>query len=437
MTGEPLVSADDVLASWSHRTKEERVRIFQSLPRDERENIFVDLPSDDQAELVLTMAEHEQRTYLRVLPPDDVADLIQASPADEQDGLLRLLDDISRTEVRALLAYAEDDAGGLMSPRFARLRPEMTVDEAISYLRLQARQMETVYYAYTVDTQQRLLGVVSFRDLFTCDGQASIANVMRRDVVRVKEETDQEEVARLFALHDLAAIPVVDAENRVKGIVTIDDIVHVVEEEATEDIQKIGGMEALNKPYLETSFVDMIRKRAGWLAVLFLGEMLTATAMSNYEEEIARAVVLAVFIPLIISSGGNSGSQASTLVVRAMALGELRLTDWRMVAWREIRSGLVLGTVLAIIGFARILLWQAVSSTYGAHYLLIATTIAFSLIGVVLFGTVAGSMLPFLLRWAGVDAASASAPFVATLVDVTGIIIYFSVAAAVLRGAML
>jgi magnesium transporter len=237
MTGEPLVSADDVLASWSHRTKEERVRIFQSLPRDERENIFVDLPSDDQAELVLTMAEHEQRTYLRVLPPDDVADLIQASPADEQDGLLRLLDDISRTEVRALLAYAEDDAGGLMSPRFARLRPEMTVDEAISYLRLQAKQMETVNFAYTVDTQQKLLGVVSFRDLFTCDGQASIANVMRRDVVRVKEETDQEEVARLFALHDLAAIPVVDAENRVKGIVTIDDIVHVVEEEATEDIQ--------------------------------------------------------------------------------------------------------------------------------------------------------------------------------------------------------
>jgi magnesium transporter len=210
-----------------------------------------------------------------------------------------------------------------------------------------------------------------------------------------------------------------------------------VEEEATEDIQKIGGMEALHKPYLETRFLDMIRKRAGWLAALFLGEMLTATAMSNYEEEITRAVVLAVFIPLIISSGGNSGSQASTLVVRAMALGELRLRDWRMVAYREIRSGLVLGAVLAVIGFSRILLWQAVSATYGIHYMLVATTIALSLIGVVLFGTIAGSMLPFLLRWAGADPASASAPFVATLVDVTGIVIYFSVAAVVLRGTIL
>jgi magnesium transporter len=437
MTEVPLQIANHALASWSRLTTDERLRIFQSLPASVREDLLIDLPSDDQAELVLTMPERERRTYMRVLPPDDVADLIQASPADKREGLLRLLDEVSRTEVRALLAYAEDDAGGLMSPRFARLRPNMTVDEAISYLRLQAREMETVYYAYTLDTQQRLMGVVSFRDLFTCDGQALIIDVMRREVVCVREEADQEEVARIFSLHDLAAIPVVDAENRVKGIVTIDDIVHVVEEEATEDIQKIGGMEALHKPYLETRFLDMIRKRAGWLAALFLGEMLTATAMSNYEEEITRAVVLAVFIPLIISSGGNSGSQASTLVVRAMALGELRLRDWRMVAYREIRSGLVLGAVLAVIGFSRILLWQAVSAAYGIHYMLVATTIALSLIGVVLFGTIAGSMLPFLLRWAGADPASASAPFVATLVDVTGIVIYFSVAAVVLRGTIL
>jgi len=211
----------------------------------------------------------------------------------------------------------------------------------------------------------------------------------------------------------------------------------VVEEEATEDIQKIGGTEALHGPYLEIRFLEMVKKRAGWLAALFLGEMLTATAMSHYEEEIARAVVLAVFIPLIISSGGNSGSQASTLVVRAMALGEVRLRDWWIVAWREIRSGLVLGTVLASIGFARILVWQAVGGTYGEHYLLVAATVALSLVGVVLFGTVAGSMLPFLLRRAGVDPASASAPFVATLVDVTGLVIYFTVASLILRGSML
>jgi magnesium transporter len=437
MTNEPFANAGNALTSWSHLSTDERASMFRTLPRNEREDLFIDLPSGDQAELVLTMPHHERRTYLRVLPPDDIADLIQASAREDRDGLLGLLDEVSRTEVRALLAYAEDDAGGLMSPRFARLRPEMTVDEAISYLRLQARQMETVYYAYVLDTQQRLLGVVSFRDLFTCNGEAFISDVMRRDVVSVEEETDQELVARLFALHDLVALPVVDADARVRGIVTVDDIVHVVEEEATEDIQKIGGMEALHGPYLETRFLDMVKKRAGWLAALFLGEMLTATAMSHYEEEIARAVVLAVFVPLIISSGGNSGSQASTLVVRAMALGELRLRDWWAVAWREMRSGLVLGGVLAAIGFARILLWQAVAATYGEHYLLIAGTVAMSLIGVVLFGTIAGAMLPFLLQRAGVDPASASAPFVATLVDVTGLVIYFSVAAAILRGTLL
>jgi magnesium transporter len=437
MPDESVATASTALSSWPHLTTDERVRTFRSLLRNEREDLFLDLPSADQSELVMTMPEHERRTYLRVLPPDDVADLIQVSPAEERSGLLSLLDDASRTEVRALLAYAEDDAGGLMSPRFARLRPEMTVDEAISYLRIQARQMETVYYAYVLDTQQRLQGVISFRDLFMSKGQALIRDVMRVEVVSVAEETDQEEVARLFALHDLVAIPVIDTEGQVKGIVTIDDIVHVVEEEATEDIQKIGGMEALHGPYLETGFFEMVKKRAGWLAALFLGEMLTATAMSHYEEEIARAVVLAVFIPLIISSGGNSGSQASTLVVRAMALGEVRLRDWWTVAWRELRSGLVLGAVLASIGFARILLWQAVGGTYGEHYLLVAATVGLSLIGVVLFGTLAGSMLPFLLRRARVDPASASAPFVATLVDVTGLVIYFTVASVILSGTLL
>jgi magnesium transporter len=437
MTSESTPTVNSALLAWSRLTMEERVRTFRSLARNEREELFIDLPSPDQAELVLTMPQHERRTYLRVLPPDDVADLVQASPMEGRNSLIDLLDDTFRAEVRALLAYAEDDAGGLMSPRFARLRPDMTVDEAISYLRLQARRMETVYYAYVLDRQQRLQGVISFRDLFTSDGHTLISDVMRRDVVSVQEETDQEEVARLFAVHDLVAIPVVDAENRVKGIITIDDIVHVVEEEATEDIQKIGGMEALHEPYLEIGFLAMVKKRAGWLAALFLGEMLTATAMSHYEEEIARAVILAVFIPLIISSGGNSGSQASTLVVRAMALGEVRLRDWWIVAWREIRSGLVLGVVLASIGFARILVWQAVGGTYGEHYLLVAATVALSLIGVVLFGTLAGSMLPFLLRRAGVDPASASAPFVATLVDVTGLVIYFTVASLILRGSML
>lgn len=425
------------LSSWTHQTAIERVHTFQSLPRNEREELFLDLPSADQAELLHDMPEQEQRTFIRILPPDDAADLIQASSVNERLSLLELLDAQTRAEVRALLAYAEDDAGGLMSPRFARLRPDMSVDEAITYLRLQARQMETVHYVYVVDSEQILEGVLSFRDLFISSGSARVSEIMRRDLITLREDMDQEEVARLFALHDLVAMPVVDKRGCIKGIVTSDDIVHVVEEEATEDIQKIGGMEALHEPYLEVGFFSMLQKRAGWLAALFLGEMLTATAMSQYEGEISRAVVLAVFIPLIISSGGNSGSQATTLVIRAMALGEVRLQDWWIVAWREIRSGILLGAVLSIIGFARILIWQAVAGTYGEHYLLIAVTVAASLVGVVLFGTLVGSMLPFLLRRVGVDPASASAPFVATLVDVTGLVIYFSTASLILKGAVL
>jgi magnesium transporter len=437
MTTERSSNASEVLSSWPRLNAEQRMKAFRSLLRDQREELFFSLNSAEQAELALAMPAHERRTYLRTLPPDDVADLIQEAPAEEREGLLSLLDEVTRNEVRALLAYAEDNAGGLMSPRFARLRPDMTVDEAIAYLRLQARQMETVYYAYVVDNRQRLLGVVSFRDLFTAGGQTLVRDVMQRDVIAVTEDTDQERVARLFAQHDLAAVPVLDGDGCVKGIVTVDDIVDVVEQEATEDIQKIGGMAALDGPYLETGFFEMVKKRAGWLAVLFLGEMLTATAMSRYEDEIARAVVLAVFIPLIISSGGNSGSQASTLVVRAMALGEVRLRDWWIVAWRELRSGLVLGAVLGSIGLARILLWQAVGGVYGEHYWLVGLTVALSLIGVVTFGTIAGSMLPFILRRTGFDPASASAPFVATLVDVTGLVIYFSIAVVILRGTLL
>ncbi|MCL4797287.1 MAG: magnesium transporter [Bryobacteraceae bacterium] len=437
MTQPPVTPFAELQANWPHLSIEERVHGFRKLTRDYREDLFFSLSSADQAELVLTMPEHERRTYLRTLPPDDVADLIQEAGDEEKDGLMALLDDMARTEVRALLAYAEDDAGGLMSPRFARLRPDMTVDEAITYLRLQSRNMETVYYAYVLDAHQRLLGVLSFRDLFTAHGAATVDKVMHRDIVSVQEETDQEEVARLFSTHDLAAIPVVNASGVMRGIVTVDDIVDVVQEEATEDIQKIGGMEALDAPYLDTGFFEMVRKRAGWLSVLFFGEMLTTHAMTHYEDEIARAVVLAVFIPLIISSGGNSGSQASTLVIRAMALGEVRLRDWWKVVRREILSGVVLGGVLGCFGLARVVLWEWFGGSYGPHYFPIGLTVGLSLLCVVMFGTIAGSMLPFILRRLNFDPASASAPFVATLVDVTGLVIYFSIAAYLLRGTLL
>jgi magnesium transporter len=434
---EQQLADNATLEQWRTLSAAARVQSFQRLPREVADDFFLALTAREQAELLLALPEGERRLWMRLLPPDDAADVIQASPERHRPYLLSVLDDTTRSEVTALLAYAEDDAGGLMSPRFARLRPEMTTDEAIAYLRRQAGNVETIYYAYALDPEQHLLGVVSFRDLFSANRETTVQNVMRRQFVFVSDEMDQEEVAKVFEEHHLLAIPVLDSEMRMKGIVTVDDVVDVVEEEASEDIQKLGGMEALDAPYLQIGFVQMFRKRAGWLAVLFLGEMLTATAMGYFEQEIARALVLALFIPLIISSGGNSGSQATTLVIRAMALGEVRLGDWWRVVRREIAAGLALGAVLGSIGLARILLWQAVSKAYGPHYLLVALTVSCSLIGVVLFGTIAGSMLPFVLRSAGLDPASASAPFVATLVDVTGLVIYFTIASLIMKGTLL
>ena len=432
------LSPDELAEAWQLLDPSARMEGFRMLERPVAEDFFFSLSSRDQAELLLDLPPLERRSWLRQLAPDDVVDLVQEAAEEERDPLLSLLDAPTMREVQALLAYAEDKAGGLMSPRYARVRPEMTVDEAITYLRRQAREdIETIYYTYVLDAEQRILGVVSFRELFAARGTQPVRDIMRTDVVTVPEDMDQESVGRLFARHDLTAMPVVDSDGRMKGIVTIDDIVDVVEEEATEDIQKIGGTEALDAPYLEIGLPAMIRKRAVWLAALFIGEMLTATAMKSYEEDIARAVVLALFVPLIISSGGNSGSQATTLVIRAMALGELRLRDWWRVVRREFLAGLSLGLILAAIGFVRILVWGRLMNAYGEHYLLIAITVSLSLIGVVLWGTMAGSMLPFLLRWLGFDPASASAPFVATLVDVSGITIYFTVANMILSGTLL
>lgn len=294
-----------------------------------------------------------------------------------------------------------------------------------------------MHYAYVLDDAQILLGVLSFRELFAADASKLISEIMRTNFVAAAEDMDQEALARLFSRRRVLAIPVLDASGRMIGIVTVDDIVDVVEQEASEDIQKVGGLEALDAPYMRIGFWEMVRKRAGWLTILFLGEMLTATAMGQFENEIAKAVVLALFVPLIISSGGNSGSQATTLIIRAMALGEVRLKDWWKIVVREAPTGIVLGGILACIGFVRILIWQGIWHSYGVHYLLVAFTVAFSLVGVVLFGTLAGSMLPFLLRAVKLDPASASAPFVATLVDVSGLVIYFSFAKLLLSGTLL
>ena len=432
------VSADELHEAWRLLSPEERVESFGFLSPEEAQDFFLDVRPADQLLIIRQSPPAIRRSWIRLLAPDDAADLLQEARPEERAELMALLDPPTRREVSTLLAYEEDDAGGLMSPRYARLRPDMTVDEAIGYLRMQARQnVETINYAYVLDSEQHLLGVMSLRELFTAPGDRQVADVMRTDLVSAAEDTDQEVISQLFSRYDLIAVPVVDPEGRMKGIVTVDDIVDVVEQEATEDIQKMGGSEALDAPYLQVGMLSMVRKRAGWLSALFLGELLTATAMGYYEKEIARAAVLAIFIPLIISSGGNSGSQATTLIIRALALSEVRLRDWWRVFRREFAAGLGLGAILGALGFTRIVIWQKAFGTYGAHGFLIAFTVAMSLVGVVLWGTLIGSSLPFVLRRLGFDPASASAPFVATLVDVTGLIIYFSVASLILRGTLL
>jgi magnesium transporter len=433
------LGAEELRELWTSLDTEERHEAFDHMAsRTEREDFFLGLSARQQAELLIEFPAQRRRAWIRLLAPDDAVDLIQEAPPEEREELIAALDPFAQREVHALLAYAEDDAGGLMSPRYTRVRPDISVDEAISYVRKQAHQSSgTGHYVYVTDESQRLLGVLSFRELFAASPGATVRDVMLTDVVTATEQEDQEELSRRFTDYNLMAIPVVDTEGRMKGIVTFDDIMDVVEEEATEDIQKFGGVQALEEPYLDVGFLGMMRKRAPWLGVLFVGEMLTATAMAYFEQEIAQAVVLALFIPLIISSGGNSGSQASTLVIRAMALGEVALRDFWRVTKREFATGLALGSILGLIGLLRVVIWGSLFDSYGPHFLLVGLTVAASLVGVVLFGTLAGSLLPFILRRLRLDPASASAPFVATLVDVAGVVLYFTFAALLLRGTLL
>jgi magnesium transporter len=325
-----------------------------------------------------------------------------------------------------------------MTPNYAAIAPEMTAGEALEHLRRTGRGKETLNVVYIVDKDGRLVEDVRLGSLVLADPATRVTEIPDPGLVFLPVRSDRAEVLAAFEKYDRGALPVVGDDQRMLGIITFDDVLDVAEQKATEEIQKIGGTEALDAPYTEVGFWSMVRKRGGWLSALFLGEMLTATAMGFYEREIEKAVVLALFVPLIISSGGNSGSQATSLIIRSLALRELRLRDWFRVFGRELVSGLALGTLLGTIGFFRVVLWQHLHFTnYGPHYLLVAFTVWASLIGVVTFGTTAGSMLPFIMRRIGVDPATSSAPFVATLVDVTGLCIYFTVALLILRGTLL
>jgi magnesium transporter len=401
------LSPDDLRDAWPLLDLDERADGLRVLEREDAEEFFISLSARDEATLILHFRPGQRRQWMRLLEPDDVADVIQEAGDEHKQTLLNLLD---------------------------------AADEALLYLRRQARAaLETIYVAYVVDADQMLLGVVSFRDLFGADPKTLVAEIMTTEVVRVTDEMDQEAVSRVFAEHDLNVIPVVDKDGKMKGIVTVDDIVDVVQEEATEDIQKFGGLEALDLPYLQSNRRSMIKKRARWLAILLIGEMFTATALGFFEDSLIP--ILALFLPLIISSGGNSGSQASTLVIRAMALGEVRGADWWLVFRREILIGLVLGIILGGIASVRVLVWGSFGAYHhlagGSHYALVGMTVACAVVGCVLWGTIMGSMLPFLLRRLGADPASASAPLVATLVDVSGIVIYFTIAHLILTGVLL
>jgi magnesium transporter len=417
--------------------EEDQPILFRLLRRQKAADVFASLQSDQQTQLLKNLTNDHIRTLLDELDPDDRTKLFEELPAQITQQLMNLLSSEDLKEARVLLGYPEDSIGRLMTPDFVAIRPEWEVSRALDHIREFGRDAETINVIYVVDKNGKLIDDLRLRTLILAHPSKTIDSVMDHHFVALSANDDQEVAARTMQNYDRIALPVTDSEGALLGIVTVDDIIDVIEEEATEDMHKIGGLEAIDTPYLTTPFPVLVKKRARWLVVLFLGELLTAAAMGYFEKEIARAVVLALFVPLIISSGGNSGSQAATLIIRAMAVGEITLQDWWRVMRREIFSGLSLGAILGIIGFLRIAIWQNIFYLYGEHWLLVAETVALTLVGVVMWGTLSGSMLPFLLSRVGADPAASSAPFVATLVDVTGLVIYFSVAGLILSGTLL
>lgn len=416
---------------------ERQAVIFRLLPRELAAKVFSYLEPDRQEHLLKALAHTEVAAILNAMSPDDRTSLLEEMPAKVMQRLLDLLSPRERAIAAQLLGYDEDSVGRLMSPDFVRLRSHWTVAHALDHIRRYGKDSESLSMIYVIDGSGKLVDDLRIRQILLASPRTVVKDLMDSRFAALKATDHREQAVEAFKDTDLLALPVTDSEGVLIGVVTVDDILDVAEEEATEDIQKFGGTEAFDEPYLRTAVPTMVRKRATWLVVLFLGEMLTATAMARFEGEIARAVVLSVFVPLVISSGGNSGSQASTLVIRAMALGEVRLRDWWKVMRREILSGLALGTVLGTLGFSRIAAWSTFFGAYGAYWPLLGLTVGIALVGIVLWGTLAGSMLPFLLRRLGLDPAVSSAPFVATFVDVSGLIIYFTTAGIILRGTLL
>ena len=401
------------------------VNVFRILDFPTQEKIIKKLPGEKLAELI------------NLLPPDDRTSLFSELKGDAVTSLIKLLPAKDRVEALSLLGYKEDSVGRLMTPDYVAVKKDWTVSRVLAHIRKFGKDSETIDVIYVIDDHGILLDDIRIREILLADPEVSILDLTDNRSIALNANDPQEEAINVFRMNNRVALPVTDDNNVLLGIVTVDDILWIANEEYTEDMHKIGGTQALDEPYLDMPIFGLFKRRIGWLVVLFLGEMLTATAMAHFEADIAKAVILAMFVPLIISSGGNSGSQASTLIIQAMALGEITISDWWRVMRREIISGLMLGIVLGSIGFLRIFVWTLFSDIYGPHWALIGLTVGVALVGVVLWGSLAGSMLPLLLKKLGADPATSSAPFVATLVDVTGLIIYFSVAVMFLTGVLL
>lgn len=433
---EPWLPAD-LAPILAELTVEELAGLFRCSSKELAAATFGYVPPASQRKLLKALSQEQAAALLNALPPDDRTAFLDEMPLDLAMQMLSLLSPEERKVAKALLAYPENSVGRMMTLDYIAVQPEWTVSDAFGYIRTHGYDRETLNIVYVVDEQGRLKDDIRVRRLLLAAPEASIRSLMDGNFTWLSATDPRERALELFRQYDRVALPVVDESIKLMGIVTVDDILDVAAEIATDEIQKVGGSEALDEPYTTISLQRMVRKRASWLVVLFLGEMFTATALAFFEDEMAKAIVLTLFTPLVISSGGNAGSQASTLVIRALALGELRLRDWWFVVKREFAAGLSLGCILGAVGFLRITAWSLFSTVYGPHWMLIAATVGISLVGIVLWGSLMGSVLPLILKRCGLDPATSSAPFVATLVDVTGLIIYFSVAYVLMKGILL
>ncbi|WP_196893923.1 magnesium transporter [Aureivirga marina] len=428
----------DIAEQISNIEGKEQVLAFLLLSSEQKSEVFSYLDKATQENIITSIGTKDLADILENMAPDDRTKFFQDFPDNLIKQITNLLSDEERKIALSLIGYPEDAVGRMMTPYYIQAKKSWTVEKTLKHIKKVGKKADTLNFVYVVDANQKLIDDIPIGKVLLADEETTLAELCDDSYINLYANNSKEEAIPVFDKYDRTVLPVTTDAGVLVGIVTVDDILEVIEARDTEDIQKFGGLESLDFPYAETPLKKLIGKRSGWLILLFLGEMLTASAMGYFEEEIAQAVVLALFIPLIISSGGNSGSQAATLIIRAMALQEINLRSWWFVLRREIFSGFMLGAILGIIGFLRIFIWQQFGFyDYGDHWYLIGVTIFASLIGVVLWGTIAGAMIPFILRSLRLDPATSSAPFVATLVDVTGLVIYFSIAAVFLKGILL